>query len=365
MHLSREHVGELIAPHPDTLELAYSWLNFSGVPPSSISMTDGGSWLTVSGVPISQANKILGASYELYYHTWTNETILRTASYALPKILHSHVKTVAPTTAFTSTRVMQQMPLRHFGGEAAQANVTSGETSDVLSRVDKDPVEPSFLRWLYSMPDNFPAPTDRNKLGIAGISNEFPNQNDLLMFIHKYRTDLVRWITETQIVTVIPVNGGVDSRSPPGVAANIDTQYSVALTFPTPIEYYTIGGAKAIDPGTNKPIDGDHYLEWLRYMTALENVPRTISVPYFTRELDLPIAYVNTLCKMFEVLGVRGVSVLVASGDSGVGRNKGRRMDKRFSTTFPASCTCDLLISFRAVHMRWHRVWVLIAHQPS
>ena len=99
-------------------------------------MSHGGGWLTIAGVPVSQANKLLGASYELYYHAWANDTILRTVSYALPAVLHMHVKTITPTTAFTSTRLLQKTRHSH-SGEEAPANVTSGAPSDVLSRGKK------------------------------------------------------------------------------------------------------------------------------------------------------------------------------------------------------------------------------------
>jgi tripeptidyl-peptidase-1 len=125
-HLTKEQVAQLVAPHPDTLELVSSWLKYNGVPPSSISTTHGGGWLTVAGVPVSQANKLLGASYQLYYHPGTNETILRTVGYALPAALHIHVQTIAPTTAFTSMRLLQpeEMPRSRSGGAV---NATSGE----------------------------------------------------------------------------------------------------------------------------------------------------------------------------------------------------------------------------------------------
>ena len=339
-HLSRDQVADLAAPHPDTLELVFSWLEYNGVPPSSISTTHGGSWLTIARVPVSKANKMLGASYELYCHAWTNGTILRTAGYALPAILHMHVKTIVPTTAFTSTRLLQTQ-LDHPGGGAALANATSGEPSHVLPPRfhSRSYVTPSFLRWLYSMPFDNPEPTDRNKLGIAGFVNQFPDTKDLFKFIERFRPDVDTETASTRILTTIPVNGGEDGvGTVTGRRANLDTQYSVALTFPTQIQYYTIGGVQQISPD-GLPISGDPYVEWLRYMISLENVPQTVSVPYFTRELDLPEEYAKTLCDDFKALGVRGVSVLVASGDDGVGRPGA---DYRFSTAFPASCTCNV-----------------------
>jgi tripeptidyl-peptidase-1 len=58
-HLSKEQVAEIVAPHPDTLELVCSWLEFNGMPPSSISMARGGSLMTVADMPVSQADKLL------------------------------------------------------------------------------------------------------------------------------------------------------------------------------------------------------------------------------------------------------------------------------------------------------------------
>ena len=336
-HLSKEQVAQLVALHPDTLELVSSWLKYNGLPQSSISTTHGGGWLTIAGVPVSQANKLLGASYELDYHAKANDTILRTVSYALPAALHKHVNTIAPTTVFTSANILQQTAFGH-GGEAAPANVTSGGPSDVLSRRKSFFAEPSELRWLYRMPFDDPAPTDRNKLGIAGFKNESPDQDDLHQFITKYRSDVDAVAASTRIMTVVPVNGGVKAQDAPGRRANTDTQYSVALAFPIQIEYYTIGGRGFVS--YDGPEDGDKYLALLRYMIDLKNVPWTISVPYFIRELDLPSQYAKSLCDLYGILGARGVSILVASGDEAVGRlTKGQCL--KFSNSFPASCTCD------------------------
>src|SRR6266702_3905657 len=120
-YLSKEQVAELVAPHPDTLELVNSWLEHHGISLSSVSRTHGGGWLTVTNVPVSQANDLLGASYQLYRHTGTNETvtILRTVGYALPAALHAHVQAVVPTTYFNSPRMLQQTPRKRSRGETA------------------------------------------------------------------------------------------------------------------------------------------------------------------------------------------------------------------------------------------------------
>ena len=122
LHLSADQVAELVRPFPDTIELITAWLNYHGIRSSSISTTHSGAWLTVSNVLVSQANQLLGASYQLYRNANTNDTIVRTVGYALPAALHTHIKTVAPTTYFASKRVTREaLSRRNFGPAPAQA----------------------------------------------------------------------------------------------------------------------------------------------------------------------------------------------------------------------------------------------------
>src|ERR1700691_2608441 len=128
VHLSKEQIAELVAPHEDSLELVHSSLEHHRVPSSSISTSHGGGWLSVTGVPVSEANQLLFASYQLYRQTGTDETntILRTVSYALPAVLHAHVQTVAPTTYFGSPRKLLPTPLQRSSEEAGMMmNATS------------------------------------------------------------------------------------------------------------------------------------------------------------------------------------------------------------------------------------------------
>ena len=45
-----------------------------------------GDWLILEAVPLSTANSLLGASYQLYTHSETKDTVLRTTSYSLPHV---------------------------------------------------------------------------------------------------------------------------------------------------------------------------------------------------------------------------------------------------------------------------------------
>ncbi|KAH8978359.1 subtilisin-like protein [Lactarius hatsudake] len=330
-HLSKEQVAEVVAPHPDILELVTSWLGHYDIPSSSISMTLGGNWLRVVDVSVSQANRILGASYQLYQHVETNDTVLRTISYSLPEVLHGHIQTIVPTTYFSSplTEGMRRRIQLRTGVEARE------KAGSVLSSRDEDGVTPSYLRTLYRTSGYAPKATDRNALGIAGYAGDFPNPQDLAFFMKEFRTD-----GEDATFTVTQINGGGYDPGDPGVEANLNIQYAEAMAYPTRHIYYSTGG------NLDDSFIDDPYLCWLRYMIAQNDVdiPRTVSTSYGGYEHDLPLEYVMSVCNLFGQLGLRGVSVLFSTGDWGVGdgdclfRDSSGELSVQFIPIFPATC---------------------------
>ncbi|KAH9033616.1 subtilisin-like protein [Lactarius pseudohatsudake] len=318
-HLSKEQVAQLVAPHPNALELINSWLRHHSLPSSSISTTRGGSWLKLRGVPVSKANELLGASYQVYRRIGTNDsTILRTVGYGLPSVLHAHVQTVIPTTYFASTRTLRQTPRRCT--VRASEDVSSKELVTVLpSRDDDDGVEPSDLRWMYRTSEYVPAAMDQNLVGITGQLNDYPSLEDLRAFM-----------------TMSLGRGRRDVRGRPDQR----WQYSQAIAYPTPHTFYSTGGKMYIY--NNEPRADDVWLAWLVYMLSQTNIPQTISTPYGDIENALPLEYTTTLCNLFAELGLRGASVIFASGNDGVGEGNCLTDDGsgrvEFIPVFPASC---------------------------
>ncbi|KAH9160873.1 Pro-kumamolisin, activation domain-containing protein [Lactarius sanguifluus] len=286
MHLSREQVADIVAPHPDTVQLVHSWFEHHRVPSSSVSVTHGGSFLTVTGVSVSQANDLLGASYQLYTHTKTNETIVRTLGYSLPVVLHGHVQTVAPTTFFFSPVMQRQTPRKHLGAAAVRPGKSpSHRDDDAYATL-------SFLRWLYSTAAYVPSAMDRNKVGVTGYDQEYPSPSDLTSYMRKYRLD---GIDATYVVE--SVNGGEYDPNNPGLEANVNIQLSGGMTYPTPQIFYS----------TKASPNGDHFLTWLNAVLSQQDVPQTITTSYGTVENAFPRGYATQVCVLFGQLGVRGV----------------------------------------------------------
>ncbi|KAH8986034.1 hypothetical protein EDB86DRAFT_2956085 [Lactarius hatsudake] len=80
--------------------------------------------------------------------------------------------------------------------------------------------------------------------------------------------------TEDAIFRVALLNGGDYDSSHPSSEANLNTQYSQAIaypTVPTPHTFYSTGGEVYIH--NNKLDSDDMWFEWLIYMLGQTNVP--------------------------------------------------------------------------------------------
>ena len=224
-HLSKEQVAELVAPHPDTLDLVGSWLAHHDVPSHTVSITLGGGWLKIKDVPLTKANTLLGASYQNYRHKETGETVIRTIAYSLPDVLHEHVKTVAPTTYFGSPRALLQTsilepnaPTLPNGDADLQDLLATFSLSDPIPSNCSSIITPTCLRLLYKTYGYVPQATSINKIGITGYLGLFASHSDLTAFLTRFRTDAAATAANFSVVTV---NGGINNQSNPGVEVRL------------------------------------------------------------------------------------------------------------------------------------------------
>ena len=241
-HLSKEQVAELVAPHPDTLELVGSWLAHHEVSSSAVSITHGGGWLTIKKLPLTKANTLLGASYQTYRHTETNESVIRTVGYSLPAALHEHVQTVAPTTYFGSPRPFRQpsklasnVATLPYGDPELQNLSATFSPGDPIPSNCPSIITPTCLRLLYKTWAYKPLATPKNKIGITGYLGQYASHSDLAAFLTRFRKDAA-----TANFSVVTVNGGINNQSQPGL--------EVCLAFPLMVKgvviYYHIGRSR-------------------------------------------------------------------------------------------------------------------------
>ncbi|KAJ7618976.1 peptidase S8/S53 domain-containing protein [Mycena polygramma] len=316
-HLSKEEVDALVAPHPDSVEAVESWLQHHGISPGDAHFRSaGGEWITLR-VSVAQVERMLNTKYGVYYHAASGSSVVRTMEYSLPAELHSHIDVVTPTTYFSTFHSMRSTSF-------IQPHTTSDDSDSFAAEISPlavpascgTTITPACLRALYNTTAYVPKATATNKIGICGYLEEFASDADLQKFLKSFRTDAVGASFKH-----VPVKGGLNNQSDPGVEANLDIQYAMSLSFPTPNIYYSTGGSPPF---------------------IMTTIPQTFTTSYGDDEQTVPQDYATSVCNMFAQLGARGSSIMFASGDGGVGAGDCRANDDTnrtiFQPAFPASC---------------------------
>ncbi|KAE9364939.1 subtilisin-like protein [Stipitochalara longipes BDJ] len=338
-HLSQEVINSMIAPKDESRDLVLQWLNNEGLGDySSISPRADSIIIQAS---ISQIEKLLDAEYSSFVRIDSRQSVVRTLEYSIPGLLKSHVDMVQPTTFFG-------LRPQRSGARILKPNTLETELEIVTGCVGTI-VTPECLSNLY----NFKGAKNYTNglMGIAGFLEEYPSPSDLASFM----TLFVKGGNEHQTYSCIELHNGTatgnttcgisgvgpDRNNPPDYSeANLDAQYARAITQAIPNVYYSTAGRPpwlgGAGENTNEP-----YLDFLDILLNLTaaSLPNTISISYGDDESTVPLDYATTVCNLFAQLGARGVSILVASGDSGVGGSTCSVNGKaQFTTAFPASC---------------------------
>ncbi|KAG8678870.1 hypothetical protein FRC08_017416 [Ceratobasidium sp. 394] len=278
---------------------------------------------------------MLNTRYNVYRHTSGNH-IVRTESYALPRWLDDHVDLVQPTTFFG--KIHERGP--RLGKRASTLFVEDAVSIETEAASDcNSTITPVCLKSLYKTEGYTPTATDKNSLGITGYLEQYASRSDLQTFYQKYVPNAVG-----STFSVVLINGGQNIETTPGGEANLDVQYGGAISSPIPNIFYSTGGRAPYIPDSNTAAPtNEPFLEWMNFMLAQQTLPFTISTSYGDDEQTVPRDYAIRVCNMFAQLGARGVSLLFASGDGGVGEGEcltdsGVLPEKRFVPTFPATC---------------------------
>jgi tripeptidyl-peptidase-1 len=140
----------------------------------------------------------------------------------------------------------------------------------------------------------------------------------------------------------------IQSSRTSSIEANLDIQYTVALTSPLQNHFYSVGKKGPLVPDLDQPniakSQNEPYQEFFQHILEVEDkgkVPHTISISYGENEQNVPASYSQVVCNQIAQLGLRGVSVLSGSGDWGVGSscqtNDGTNRTW-FTPIFPAGC---------------------------
>ncbi|KAI9810165.1 MAG: vesicle formation at the endoplasmic reticulum [Phylliscum demangeonii] len=344
-HMKRNEMKGMLRPAPEATQSTLRWLHEAGVPTNDIE--EDGEWISFTS-ELGQAETVLNATFYRFRSKFNEAEAIRTLEYSVPQRLHRYVEMVQPTTRFGQIRpqhsTIHDATVLRKAPSIANALVGDGPSKPLDTDSCNSTMTPLCLRDLYDMGDYRGDPGNGNKLGIAGYLGEEGQYDDLKMFCAQYAP-----YASGHNFTFRSINGGQRKRNATSdsVEANLDIQYSLGLSYPTPSVYYATAGRGPLVPDLLQPSLSDNqnepYLDFLDYMLQLpdDELPQTLTTSYGEEEQSLPVSYTRTICSMFAQLGARGVSVVFSSGDTGPGMacmtNDGTNTT-RFQAAFPASC---------------------------
>ncbi|KDQ08888.1 hypothetical protein BOTBODRAFT_37586 [Botryobasidium botryosum FD-172 SS1] len=339
-HLSKEEVEELVAPHPESLDLVEDWLISHGFDVATLDRSPAKDWITII-VPVHQAESMLDTKYNVYKHEATGMELVRTQSYSLPEYLFEHVDVIQPTTMFGGgMRAMDTTSHIELDDSEPGASAAADDCTNTRITV-------ACLQDLYKTKGYVPKVPGKNKIGITGYLEQYANFADLKQFYQAYVPAAVDSKFDVKLI-----HGGKNDQnlSLAGEEANLDVQYAGGISYPTPNIFWSTGGSPPFIPDLVTPTNtNEPYADWLDYVLGLsaEELPQTITTSYGDDEQTVPRDYAIRVCNELAQLGARGVTLFYSSGDFGVGGNNKTRNTcitndgtntVSFLPAFPASC---------------------------
>uniref|UniRef100_A0A1A8H2D3 Tripeptidyl-peptidase 1 n=1 Tax=Nothobranchius korthausae TaxID=1143690 RepID=A0A1A8H2D3_9TELE len=299
-YLSLEEVASLVRPSELTQKTVHSWLQHHGI----------SNCLTVHTQDFLQctttaeiAEKLLPGS-RFHRYVRDGQSIVRSSGpYAVSDDVHQHLDFVGglhrlPPTKKDGNRKQQKFKREvHLG------------------------VTPAILRERYNLTAADVGSDRDNRQAVAQFLEQYYHPADLAEFMSIFgRTFKHR----SEVDQVIGTQGGGKA----GIEASLDVEYimSTGANISTWV-FSNSGRHESQEP----------FLQWMMLLSNMSDLPWVHTVSYGDDEDSLSTAYMMRINIEFMKAGVRGITLLFASGDNGAGCRHMGKDQNTFRPSFPAS----------------------------
>ncbi|KAI4726541.1 aorsin [Aureobasidium sp. EXF-10728] len=383
-YYTAEQVNEIFAPAKASIDSVMDWLASHNV--NGISLSANKQWLQFDA-PVEVAEKLFKTDYHVYEHATSGGKNVACDEYHVPEHLSEHIdyitpgiKLFSPARSGHAVNDKNTIEKRTFGvtnGKAAKQppllKPLPLAISELLGLAELSlcqmAITPSCIATLYNITQATSAQAG-NELGIFEDLGDVYSQTDL----NEFFLTLAQQIPVGTHPKLEAIDGAVApvSVANAGAESDLDFQISYPIIYPQnsilfqtddPVyeNNYTYPGflnnfLDAIDgsycsyDGGNSPLDPPYPdPQPGGYKGALQcgvyQPTNVISISYGGQEADLPASYQTRQCNEYMKLGMQGVSIVLASGDSGVAGPAGDDnadgclgSGQIFSPDFPATC---------------------------
>lgn len=332
-HLSPRDASKLLSPAQDTVDSVLQWIEDSGIPRTAIKASGSGAVLSIA-TTAEQGKRLLETSFHQYRQGRSVE--VSSGAYHVPRHLSPFIDFVSVSIPATPEKTRSAPQPERSGPPISKR---PGITLPPTKHVDcLKFMTPECLRQLYNIPPPECHPTHPNStLGIYAQSWSAHLDADLDAFYAQFHPDLVG--TRPHLMDI---DGGYRQYDQQGLhwnlENNVDIQYATSIAFPHPVTVIQVGSrtqvgntnlmlaafdanycaSGGLEPAYDmKPPDPVNNPDNHADCGTVEP-PKVISISYAWNEADFSPRYLRRQCQEFLQLGLRGVTVIAASGDWGV-----------------------------------------------
>lgn len=366
-----EEVHDLFAPATESVNKVKEWLTSAGIEAHRISQSVNKQWMQLD-LSAGEAEKLLQTKYHFYDHAPSGKMTIGCDQYHVHEDVKDHVDYITPGIRLLASRTTRpsssELEKRTFKLPPLLAPLPL-LIQEILAlpelAICDQVITPACINAMYNISLATSAQPG-NELGIFEDLGDYYAQEDLNEFFLTFQQRIP--------VGTGPQLKGIDGAQAPasvlnaGPESDLDFQISYPIIYPQksilfqtddPVyeANYTYAGflnnfLDALDGSycPNDPLDPQYphnvpggYNKPLQ--CGVYKPTNVISISYGGQEADLPASYQKRQCAEFMKLGLQGVSILVASGDSGVAGPAGDDSANgclnggtTFSPDFPATC---------------------------
>uniref|UniRef100_A0A3Q2ZWT5 Tripeptidyl-peptidase 1 n=1 Tax=Kryptolebias marmoratus TaxID=37003 RepID=A0A3Q2ZWT5_KRYMA len=299
-HLSLEEVASLVRPSELTQKVVRSWLQSHGVSDClAVRTQDFLQCATTAEV----AEKLLPGS-RFHRYARDGQSIVRSsAPYSVHDEVHRHLDFVGG---------LHRLPPK--GKDVRKKQTKSGAWVHLG-------VTPTVLRARYNLTAADVGSAQNNSQAVAQFLEQYFHPTDLAEFMYIFGRSFEHL---SQVDRVVGTQGGGKA----GLEASLDLEYIMSTGAHIPTWVFT-------NPGRHE--SQEPFLQWMVLLSNMSALPWVHTISYGDDEDSLSAAYMTRINTEFMKAGVRGISLLFASGDSGAGCRYLSKGQNTFRPSFPAS----------------------------
>lgn len=278
-YLTIDQITAIIEPSEETIESVVAWLSSFGVTKYTLASNRDHLF---ADIPLSVLSVMFDVKFATYMHRRTGRVHTTTIeAHSVPGSIAPHLDFVVGFSGFPTER---------------RAQVKPSPVTDFYH------VGPHELRQRYNI-SQIQAAAPGNKQAVAEFQGEYYSAADLQAFMKKYyptNSNPAWWTATTK---------GTNDQGSPSTEGSLDIEYIMGVAPGIPTEFWSMANF-------------DFYSDLTRWYTWInddKNAPWVHSVSYGSQGNYPTQAYQNRWDTEMQKIGLRGISIIFASGDSGAG----------------------------------------------